>query len=852
MIFDLKHTVIYQAVKIDKSFPIKLINFFKWLFLIIALVLFIVLTTNNPLPIFSSSTNIFGLFLIVISFGILIWIWQLFFNTYLKENIYLKLSIKEAFSLLDVEDINLAQYLDFKLVKATNRALRFCKNKQRSLKAVYVILFLLNDPQVQRILDKLNLRKKDIKELIELNIKESKDSNLLYHDSFLRVVKEAASLAVDNFHRQIEIRDFLVATANSDDYFRKLLFEKNLNSTDINHVMAWDDFITIEAEWKKKFWRLENLLRKPGIGKQWAAGHTVNVDKYAIDVTKLIKEKNLPLHTIGRKKEIQDIERVLSRRVENNTLVLGRPGGGRSTIVYSFAKRVLEGNSVPQLNYKRVLELDIQALFAGLKTTGEALARFKLVFSEAISAGNIILIIDNIHNYIGSQESLGGLDISSALIPYLSSPELQIIGISTFQGFHKKIEPNPSIMNFFEKIEIEEPSKEETMFILEDLLPGFIKRYELKVGYKALRTIVKLTDRYIQDSPFPEKAIDFLGEVMSYVKTQTNSKKVLEKHVSKLLSQKTGIPAGEIQKDEKEKLLLLEQLIHNRVINQEKAVNALADAMRRTRAGVTGQKRPIGTFLFLGPTGVGKTETSKALAESYFGSEKRMIRLDMSEYQNTDSINQLIGSSDGKQQGLLTNAIRENPFSLLLLDEIEKANTNILNLFLQILDEGRLTDALGRTVDFCNAIIIGTSNAGAEFIRGYLKKESKYEHSEFKKKLIDYLLKNGIFKPEFLNRFDATIIFKTLTKENLIKIAFLMLKKLNERLMQGRGIRLIITKELAEKVAELGYEPEFGARPMNRVIQDKIENQIAEKILRSEVHRGDVVEINPKQISNIK
>ena len=233
--------------------------------------------------------------------------------------------------------------------------------------------------------------------------------------------------------------------------------------------------------------------------------------------------------------------------------------------------------------------MDVQALFAGLKTSGEVLERFKLVFSEAVSAGNIILIIDNIHNYIGSQKSLGGLDISAALIPYLNSSNLQIIGISTFREFHEKIEPNSSIMNFFEKIEIEEPSKEETMFILEDLLPGFVKRYELKVGYKALRAIVRLTDRYIQDSPFPEKAIDFLGEVLSYVKIQTSSKEVFEKHVAKLLSQKTKIPTGEIQKDEKEKLLYLEQLIHRRVINQEKAVSVLADAMRRTRTGVTGQ-----------------------------------------------------------------------------------------------------------------------------------------------------------------------------------------------------------------------------------------------------------------------
>ena len=386
------------------------------------------------------------------------------------------------------------------------------------------------------------------------------------------------------------------------------------------------------------------------------------------------------------------------------------------------------------------------------------------------------------------------------------------------------------------------------MFILEDLLPGFEKQYDLKAGYRSLRAIIDLTDRYIQDIPFPEKAIDFLGEVMVYVKTKTPSKTVLPEHVAQIISQRTKIPAGEIQKTEREKLLKLEEFIHRRVINQEEAVDVLADAMRRTRAGVTRKEKPIGTFLFLGPTGVGKTETSKALAESYFGSEHRMIRLDMSEYQSLDSIERLIGSHDGKRQGLLTNAIRENPFSLVLLDEIEKAHSNILNLFLQVLDEGRLTDSLGRTVSFRNSIIIGTSNAGAEFIRKYVEKKAGYAFTFFKKELIEHLLTERIFRPEFLNRFDAVIIFKPLTRENLVDIAILMLQRLNRRLVHGRGIQFIITKELAEKIAQLGYHPEFGARPMNRVIQDRIENKIAKKILAGELNRGDAIEIKPEEI----
>jgi len=846
MNFDLKSTTIYQIVKLAKLFSAKLVTFMNWLFLIAAIGLLVVFFSDQPFLNLESS-QVFGLFLIVLCFDIFGWIWLMFFKAVLRENALLKVPLEKVTSFTEIKNLNLAEYLDFKIVDALVNGLNFCKRKQVPLTAVIVVFFLLKDEETEKIFDRLGIPKKEIKTVVKEQEKKSGESKLLYTETFLKIIKESAKMAIANFHRQIEVKDFLVTAAEHDNDFREILFDNDLNHTDINHVISWHNFISYEAEWKSKFWKLENLLKKPGIGKQWAAGHTVNVDKYATDVTKLIKKKDIPLHVVGRKKEIETIERILSRRGENNVLVIGKPGGGRTTIVYSFAKKIMEGKSVSTLNYKRVLEIDMQAMFAGLKNRGEILERFKIVFSEAANAGNVILIIDNLHNYIGEQKGVGGIDISSALTSYLGSPELQVVGVTTFYGFHKNIETNPAVMNFFERVEIEEPSKKETMFVLEDLLPNFEKEYGLKVGYKGLRTVIDLTDRYIQGVPFPEKAIDFLGEVMVYVKTQTKSRVVLPEHVAQVISQKTKIPAGEIQKTEKEKLLKLEEFIHQRVVDQQEAVNALADAMRRSRAGVAGRNKPIGTFLFLGPTGVGKTETSKALAESYFGSEKEMIRLDMSEYQSIESIDRLIGSSDGTQ-GLLTNAIRERPFSLVLLDEIEKAHPNILNLFLQVLDEGRLTDNLGRTVSFRNSIIIGTSNAGAEFIRQYLGKEKTRDYSSFKKKLINYLLEQGIFRPEFLNRFDATITFKPLSKKDLFLIAKLMLKRLNQRLVHGRGIQLIITDELAKKVAELGYNPEFGARPMNRVIQNRIENEIAKKILSGQLRRGDTVELKAEEI----
>jgi ATP-dependent Clp protease ATP-binding subunit ClpC len=354
-----------------------------------------------------------------------------------------------------------------------------------------------------------------------------------------------------------------------------------------------------------------------------------------------------------------------------------------------------------------------------------------------------------------------------------------------------------------------------------------------------------LTDRYIQDRPFPQKAIDILTEVLIYTK-QKREKIVLPEYVDKIISERTEVPIGEIQEDEKKKLLELEQRIHQRVVDQEEGIRVISQAMRRARTGIKNRKRPIGSFLFLGPTGVGKTETSKALAEVYFGSDTKMIRLDMSEYQEISTINRLIGSAEKNEPGLLTKAVLDSPFSVILLDEIEKAHPNILNLFLQVLDEGFLTDAFGRKINFSESIIIGTSNAGAELIRQCVKQGRNLQ--TFKDDLIDYLMKQGIFRAELLNRFDATIVFKPLTHEHLIKIAVLMINDLTKRLLDGTGVRLVVSPELIEKIVRIGYKPEFGARPMRRVIQDEIESRVAKMILEQDLKRGDFVKIEPNEI----
>ena len=641
----------------------------------------------------------------------------------------------------------------------------------------------------------------------------------------------------------ISMEDILSGLANFDQSFQKTLFENDIKPEDFEAVLLWEKKLNKEIESRKKFWELENLLLKPGIGKQWAYGYTANLDRYSRELTSEPIFGKFQYHSVTRGTEIEKIERILSRAGKNNVLIIGEPGTGRKTIVRSFAKIVAEGKVHPAIENKRVLELDADLLLSGLNAAGEIRKRFETILVEAISAGNIILVIDEFHDFIKNMVSQG-IDFSTIIIPYLRSPKFQLIAITNHQSYHRDIESNGELNILFEKVEIREPSAKETILILEDILPVLEFQYGLFVPYQTLKEIVNLADETIFNIPFPEKAVGLLTETMMFA-SQKNQKIVSPLDVEAVVSQKTGIPIGKIKSEEKEKLLNLEKLLHRRVINQEEGIKAVSRAMQRARTIVGDKQRPMGTFLFLGPTGVGKTETAKALAEIYFGSEDRMIRLDMSEYQEPNSIERLIGSADGKIQAQFANQLIQNPFSLVLIDEVEKAHYNILNLFLQILDEGSFTDALGRKISFKNAIIIATSNAGAEFIREYIEKNQN--PAELKNKLIDFVLKQGIFRPEFINRFDAAIVFEPLSKENTAKIAILMLEKLNKRLLK-KDIKIEITPELVNKLVEIGFHPVFGGRELRRVIQDKVEGLIAKNFLEGKYKRGEVIRIELGEI----
>lgn len=618
--------------------------------------------------------------------------------------------------------------------------------------------------------------------------------------------------------------------------FKKFLFEQKLDEKDVLAVCRWFERSKREERQRIRFWELENLLGLRGIGKDWAFGYTLNLDRYSDDLTQPFPFSH---HLVGREKETELIQQVLSRAEENNVLLVGQPGIGRQTIVLEFAKRVKEGKVHPSLAHKRVLSLNLNLLLGSSESPMRAKGVIEETLKEAAKAGNVILVINSFDKFISAGS--GRVDLSDLFKETSTGTKLLVIGITTPEAFQKYIFPNQEITKIFEKIEVSPPTLKEALIILENTTPYYEKRNGVFVLHQALTEIIEKSDQYVTEIPFPEKAIDLLDETCVFVATKLKKTTVTPDLVNQVLAAKVKIPLGDIKKEEQEKLENLEKILHQRIVNQEMAVSQIAKAMRRARLGIAQKDKPLGTFLFLGPTGVGKTETAKALAEAYFGNEKRLVRFDMSEYQGGDALKRVLGFQEREEPGIIASAVRKNPFSLLLLDEIEKAHPNVLNLFLVMLDEGFFTDAFGKKIDCRNLIIIGTSNAGGEFIREEINRGGDKE--ELPVKVLDFVQRKGIFSPELLNRFDAVVVYQPLSKDQLKAVAKILLQRLNQRL-EEKELSLKITDQLIEKVAHLGYSPTLGARPMKRVIQDKIEDEIAKRILKGELKRGQEVEID--------
>lgn len=640
---------------------------------------------------------------------------------------------------------------------------------------------------------------------------------------------------------------------------------------------------------------------------------TPTLDQYSRDLTALAKEGKLD-PVIGRENEIQRVVQILSRRTKNNPCLVGEPGVGKTAIAEGLASRIVEGNIPDTIKDKRLMTLDLSGMVAGSKYRGEFEERIKKVISEVINDGSVLLFIDELHTIIGAGGAEGAIDASNILKPSLARGEIQLIGATTREEYRKYIEKDAALERRFQPVSVEEPSEEETVLILRGLRESYETHHKVTITDDALEAAAKMSARYINDRYLPDKAIDLIDEAASKVRLSTytvspkikeleeinaqlekdkeeaikreayeeageikkkqaaniekmeklkekeereKKEKVLyvtENEIADIISSWTKIPVKKLAEEESERLMKLEQILHERVVGQEEAVTAVAKAIRRGRVGLKDPSRPIGSFLFLGPTGVGKTELCKALAEAMFGSENSMIRVDMSEYMEKHSVSKLIGSPPGyvgyDEGGQLSEKVRRNPYSVILFDEIEKAHPDVFNILLQVLDDGRITDAQGRQVSFKNTIIIMTSNAGAQRIispktLGFTSgQDIEADYKKMKESVMEEVKR--LFKPEFINRIDEIMVFHPLTKENIREIVGIMLKNISKRTQSQMSIILKPTAGTIDHLVESGYDQKYGARPLRRAIQTQIEDKLAEAVLEGRVKQGDTVSVRLK------
>ena len=649
----------------------------------------------------------------------------------------------------------------------------------------------------------------------------------------------------------------------------------------------------------------EFVSLKKGKNKSKASA-TPTLDQFSRDMTMDARMGNLD-PVIGREKEIERVLQILSRRMKNNPCMVGEPGVGKTAVAEGIAYLIAAGDVPDTVRDKRLLSLDLSSMVAGSKYRGEFEERIKKVIAEVKNAGNVILFVDELHTIIGAGGAEGAIDASNILKPSLSRGEIQMIGATTRAEYRKYIEKDAALERRFQPVYVEEPTNEETVEILKGLRPAYEEHHHVEISDQALETAVSLSVRYISDRFLPDKAIDLMDEACSRkrlgfgkkakktlpleleiqalsddlenlleaggideaaellkkqrkleakldkMKQNKNAKNVVvdAEDIADVVSVWTKIPVNKLTEQESKRLERLEEELHKRVVGQNEAVDAVAKAIKRSRVGLKDPKRPVGSFLFLGPTGVGKTELSKALAEAVFGSEDALIRVDMSEYMEKHSVSKLIGSPPGyvgfEEGGQLSEKVRSNPYSVILFDEIEKAHSDVFNILLQVLDDGHITDSQGRKVDFKNTIIIMTSNTGAQRIidpkkLGFVTaSNADTEHEDMKKNVMDEVKQN--FKPEFLNRIDDIIVFHALTEDDVRNISNLLLKELKQRVASQMEIQLKFGDAVKKLIFEKGYDKKYGARPLKRAIQTNIEDELAEAVLKGEIKRGDTVQV---------
>ncbi|MEE0391464.1 MAG: ATP-dependent Clp protease ATP-binding subunit [Lachnospiraceae bacterium] len=802
--------------------------------------------------------------------------------------------------------------------KKAEKVLEIAKKASRSMHHSYIgtehlLIGLLGEGSgaAAKVLSSAGVDEERILELIENLIAPS--GNVItadaggYSPRTIRVLENAAKEAERFKNEKVGTEHLLIALIKEADCAAVRL----LNTLGVNLQRLYVETLTAMGEdvsLHKDEFQNGKLAKK----KNLEATPTLN--QYSRDLTQLAKEGGLD-PVIGREEEMQRVIQILSRRSKNNPCLIGEPGVGKTAVVEGLAQNIVSGMVPDSVLNKRVVTLDLSGMVAGSKYRGEFEERIKKVLAEVKKAGNILLFIDELHTIIGAGGAEGAIDASNILKPSLARGEIQLIGATTIEEYRKYIEKDAALERRFQPVTVEEPDEEQAVAILTGLRPQYEAHHHVKITDEGIRAAVQMSERYINDRNLPDKAIDLMDEAASRVRlgsfktpkqmketeqrireldiileeavrglrlgdakaAREEKEELLKRHakqikkyhkdaekkeplvneneIAEVVSSWTKIPVKKLTADESAKLAKLEKTLHKRVIGQEEAVSAVAKAVRRGRVGLKDPNRPIGSFLFLGPTGVGKTEISKALAEAVFGNEQAMIRVDMSEYMEKHSVSKMVGSPPGyvgyDEGGQLSEKVRRNPYSVVLFDEIEKAHPDVFNILLQVLDDGHITDAQGRKVDFKNTIIIMTSNAGAQSIvspkhLGFGSQDDEKQNYEYMKQGVMEEVRR-IFKPEFLNRIDETIVFHALTKEDMKQIVTLLAKTLVERCRTQMEIELHIRDSVKAYIVETAYDPKYGARPLRRMIQSKIEDALAEEILAGRIKRGDRVEVGLKK-----
>ena len=776
----------------------------------------------------------------------------------------------------------------------------------------HLLLGLLSETEgaAGRVLEEFQVDGKKLVELIDKLVTPAEVGNITeiemkppYSPRTEKVLKSAVAEAQNSGCEKAGTEHLLLAMLRETDCVgTRLLYTMGVNIQKLYAAvlgaMGYDNE-SIQEEFQAA-----KAMQNPG------GSPTPALDQYSRDLTQMAAEGKLD-PVVGREKEISRLIQILSRRTKNNPCLVGEPGVGKTAIAEGLAQRILAGSVPETIKDKRLVVLDLSGMVAGSKYRGEFEERIRKVVDEVRENQGILLFIDELHTIIGAGGAEGALDASNILKPSLSRGELQIIGATTLEEYRKYIEKDAALERRFQPVTVEEPSEEEAYEILKGLRPYYERHHKVEISDEALEAAVKMSVRYINDRFLPDKAIDLIDEAASKVqlsgyqasseiedlsreiqkifqekeraiktgylslakecqekqkeaearleqlqvkeekKNQRKSGKVDEKAVASIVSDWTKIPVQRLTEGETRRLAQLEKELHKRVIGQEEAVRAVSQAVKRGRVGLKDPNRPIGSFLFLGPTGVGKTELSKALAQAVFGSEQAMIRVDMSEYMEKHSVSKLIGSPPGyvgyDEGGQLSEKVRRNPYSVILFDEIEKAHPDVFNILLQVLDDGHITDAHGRKVDFKQTIIIMTSNAGAQAIvepkqLGFIsQKDEKKDYEKMKSGVMEEVRR--LFKPEFLNRIDEIMVFHTLNKEEIRKIVLLLLKSLEKRCEEQMDIHLNVTNSAVDYIADAGFDAKYGARPLRRVIQSKIEDRLANELLEGKIKQGDIVQV---------